>query len=270
MQQQFLTEAQFNSIQKHLLVKSKKPLQYPLRDILEGALYILIGGIQWRLLPSDYPPFGVVFYHFSKWKKQKVFQKLVKRLTRKVKDKLLIIDNQSISDTDLPSKDKKGYDGHKKRKGRKRCLLVDNQGVIHCVRYFPANMHDVTCAKNIIEYYKETPLGKESEEAITIYGDKGFHSPKLKEWAKRYRVNVQAIPKLKKPNLDTKAGRELYQEQSGYLVESIKKIRWVVERTFANLQKYRRLNLNYERTVSSLEAFTLLAGIRMRLRRGIN
>lgn len=228
-------------------------------------LHILINRGQWRNLDHEYPPFGVVYYHFSKWKRNKVFHLVLYSLTHKTDNRLLIIDNQSVSDSDLPGKEKKGYDGHKHRKGRKRCLLTDTHGYIHCVRYYPANIHDTICARRIIEYYRETPLGKKPG-LVTLYGDKGFTSPKIKDWCKRYRVSYQYIPRMKKPDLDTKIGHELYKEQYGYLVASIKRIRWLVERTFAWLQKYRRLKTNYERTVSSLEAFTLLAGIRMMLR----
>lgn len=264
----YITEAQFNKIKKYVEVKSKRPRVYTTYSILNAILHILITGSQWRSLPLCFPPYKLVYYHFSRWKKYKVFHSILAFLTSRKDNRLLVIDNQSISDSDLPSKNAKGYDGHKKRKGRKRCLLTDTNGNIHCVQYYPANVHDTTCAKKIIEYYKETPLGMQSKNPITIYGDKGFYSPFVKEWCKRYRVHYNPIPRMKKLNLHTSIGNQLYYKQYGYIVYSIKQVRWVVERTFAWLQKYRRLNMNYERTTSSLEAMTILAGIRMILMRG--
>jgi hypothetical protein len=137
-------------------------------------------------------------------------------------------------------------------------------------------MHDTDCARNILEYYKLTPFGREKKNRnrnkklvrqVLVYGDKGFWSPRIRTWAKKHNIDYQAIPKLKKPDTNTKIGWELWKEQYGYIVDAIKGVRWVVERTFAWLQKYRRLNMNYERTISSLEVMTILAAIRMILRR---
>jgi len=267
---EYITRTQFNSIKNHLIVKTGKPMIYDLYDVLNAVFHILITGSQWRNLPDSYPPFKSVFYYYNKWKKNKVVHLVLYSLIKKRKlnnPRLLIIDNQSVGDSDLPSKKYKGYDGHKKRKGLKRCILVDNKGLIHDVKYFPANTSDTVTARYIIEHYKESLFGKNNKSKLTIIGDKGFNSPKVKDWAKQtYNIDYKYIPRMKKPDLDTKTGWDLWKIQYGYLIDSIKRIRYVVERSFAWLQKYRRLNMNYERTLSSLEAFTLLAGIRMILR----
>jgi transposase len=277
----YITEAQFNSIQKFFLVKTGRPRLYDLFEIFNAILHILITGSQWRNLSSDYPPYRIVFYHYSRWKKNKTFHKILASIvTKKTIDgnaneisRILVIDNQSISDSDLPSNNSKsgtelkGYDGHKHRKGRKRCILVDKSGTIHCVKYFPANIHDTVCAKQIIEYYRLTPFGKNNNQKVILLGDKGFHSPNIQQWSKQYRIDYLPIPKTKTPDLTKKVGFDLWKEAYSYTIELNRGIRWAVERTFAWLQKYRRLNMNYERTVSSLETFTIIAGIRMKLRR---
>jgi Transposase DDE domain len=147
----------------------------------------------------------------------------------KSKPRILIIDNQSISDSDLPSNDYKGYDGHMKRKGRKRCILTDVSGNIHCIKYFPANFSDINTAKVIVAKYKLTPFGKNNKQQVSIYGDKGFHSPELKEYCKDYNINFQALIRQKIPDLGTKIGQDIYKEQYGYITELIKSVRWVVE-----------------------------------------
>ncbi len=270
---EFINRAKYSKIAKYFQVKSKRPRIYDLFDVLDGILYVLVTGCQWRNLSSCYPPYRIVFYYFSKWKNRKVFHKVLSSLNNRVnclgrtnKPRILIIDNQSISDSDLPSLKDKGYDGHKKRKGRKRCILVDISGNIHCIKYLPANFSDVNTAKVIVQNYRLTPFGKNNKQQVSIYGDKGFHSPDLKEYCKTYNVNFQALIRQKLPDLTTKIGQEIYKQQYGYITELIKSIRWVVEQTFAWLQKYRRLNMNYERTISSLEAMTLLAAIRIKLR----
>lgn len=264
----YITRAQFSRLHKYFSVKTGRPRTYDIFDIVNAIYHILITGSQWRNLPNSYPPYRIVFYHFSRWKRSKVFHSLLVSLLTKKQPRVLVIDNQSISDSDLPSGKAKGFDGHKHRKGRKRCILTDHEGLIHCIKYFPANTHDTLCAKSIIEYYRLTPFGKYNSKVVTLLGDKGFHSPGVKEWAKKHRIQYQPIPRLKKPDVTKKVGWELWKDQYGCIIEKNRAIRWVVERTFAWLQKYRRLNMNYERTVSSLEVMTLLAGIRMILQKG--
>ena len=184
MTKEYITRTQFNSIKEHLTVKTGKPRVYDTFKVLNAICYILITGSQWRNLPESYPPYKLVFYHFSRWKKNKVFHLVLYSLMKRKKidkPRLLIIDNQSVSDSDLPSKKYKGYDGHKKRKGLKRCILVDNKGLIHDVKYFPANTSDTVTARYIIEHYKESLFGKNNKNKLTIFGDKGFNSPKVKD-----------------------------------------------------------------------------------------
>jgi putative transposase len=267
---QYITRAQFNLFSKQLLVKSKRPRVYDIYDIVNAILHILITGSQWRNLPNCYPPFKNVFYHYSKWRKSKSFHKALIRIQGKncIKPRALVIDTQSVSDSDMPSLKSKGYDGHKHRKGVKRCILVDNLGMVRAVKYYRANTSEIDCARNIIDYYKNTPFGKSNKQVIEIYGDKGFHSPILERYLKRkYNINYRPIPRIKKPDLTTKVGYDVWKLQYGYITANCKKIRWVVERTFAWFQKYRRLNMNYERTISSLEAMTILSAIRMQVRR---
>jgi transposase len=64
------------------------------------------------------------------------------------------------------------------------------------------------------------------------------------------------ISRLKKPDISRKVGWEIWKEQYGYVVGLNKKVRWVMERTFAWLQKYRRLNKNYKRIIQSFETMT--------------
>jgi putative transposase len=262
----FINKAKFSKIEKYLLVKSKRPRVYDNYSVFNAILFVLVTGCQWRNLCNKYPPYRTVFHHFCKWKSSKVFHRILSSLNSKIKPRILIIDNQSISDSDMPTSKRKGYDGHKKRKGRKRCILADIKGNIQCQQYLPANTSEVDTAYSIIQRYKLTPFGKSNKQQIYLLADKGFHSPKLEQYCKRFKILLLAIPRLKKPDLTTKVGQDIFKQQYGYKLNLIKSLRWIVERTFAWLQKYRRLNMNYERTISSLDAMTLLASIRIRLR----
>lgn len=49
--------------------KKTKPRRLDLYDIFCAVLYVVKGGIQWRMLPSDYPNWKIVYYYFSVWSK---------------------------------------------------------------------------------------------------------------------------------------------------------------------------------------------------------
>jgi putative transposase len=53
-----------------------RPLDWYLRDIVNAIFYIVRGGCAWRMLPKDYPPWQTVYYHFNKWKKTGVWEKI--------------------------------------------------------------------------------------------------------------------------------------------------------------------------------------------------
>jgi hypothetical protein len=73
-----------------------------------------------KYFPVTCPPYRIVFCHYQRWKRQKVFHEITAKLNQKQKPRILIIDYQSISDSDLPTKTTKGYDWNKHRKGRKK------------------------------------------------------------------------------------------------------------------------------------------------------
>ncbi len=53
--------------------RAKRKRKYKLKDVFNACLFIDRTGIQWRNLPEQYPPYRLVFFHFSKWKKKLIF-----------------------------------------------------------------------------------------------------------------------------------------------------------------------------------------------------
>ena len=82
------------------------PRQYPLREILNAILYILVGGCPWRLLPHDLPPWKTVYYHFRRWQQRGVWEQVVQVLATQARrqaglapPKHLAVDSQSVPTT---------------------------------------------------------------------------------------------------------------------------------------------------------------------------
>jgi len=47
-----------------------------MREIVNAIFYVLRGGLAWRLLPSDFPPWATVYRWFAAWRDDCVFEKL--------------------------------------------------------------------------------------------------------------------------------------------------------------------------------------------------
>jgi putative transposase len=54
-----------------LVPKAKRggrPRSVDLREILNGVLYVVRGGVPWRILPYDLPPWGTVHFYYQCWR----------------------------------------------------------------------------------------------------------------------------------------------------------------------------------------------------------
>ena len=92
--------------------KKTRPREYDLYDVFCAVLYVVQGGIQWRMLPSNYPKWQSVYYCVL----DKVLHKLVKQIRnedlRQDKTTFGIDDAQSVQNADTA--EEKGYDAGKK------------------------------------------------------------------------------------------------------------------------------------------------------------
>ena len=48
--------------------------KHSLRLIVDAILYVVDNGVKWRNLPNDFPPWQTVYYHFSKWSKEGLWE----------------------------------------------------------------------------------------------------------------------------------------------------------------------------------------------------
>ena len=248
MQTQFerLTDDQWEVIKHFLDWQRKRELD--LREVFDAILYVTRTGTQWRNLhETNFPAWTAVYYYFDKWKKKGVLERInlalnqLERIAvgREAAPSLGSVDSQSVKLAPMIHEDR-GIDGNKKINGRKRHILVDTLGRIYAVCVGAANVHDAPGGMPLLDQ-----AGAQGDRLITILGDNAYRK-RFADAALERGIIVE-IP-------------ERPEGTRGFAVEAK---RWVVERSFAWLNFYRRLAVDREYTVESSACFVLLANISM-------
>lgn len=248
-----LTNQEWEILEPHIppALTGGRPREQDMRKILDAIFYLTRSGCAWEMLPKDFPPKSTVFYYFTTWKKNgtwKIMNDALRERLRIAAGKnaqptAAIIDSQSVKTSDR-SLDR-GFDAGKKINGRKRHLLVDTLGLVLIAVVHVGSIQDRDGAKLVLEKAKVLfPSLKK------VWADGGY-AGQLIGWA---------------------------QEACGWILEIVKRPsdvvgfillprRWVVERTFGWLIKYRRFSRDYEHFSETGEAFIYVAMTHLMLRR---
>lgn len=242
-----MTDAQWEVIKPFVNWQRKR--KYNLRDIFDAIFYITRSGTQWRNLPKDiFPKWESVYYYFRKWKNDGTIEKInlainqLERLKigREISPSLGFVDSQSIKLAPMIGYER-GLDGNKKVNGRKRHILTDVIGRIYTVHVHAANRHDSPQGVHLLDDIDQLP------RLECIMADKTYQGT--------FARAVEALGlRFEVP--------ERPQDTKGFVVEAK---RWVVERSFAWLNFFRRVVKDYERTTESAQTFVLIANITMGL-----
>ncbi len=220
-----------------------RPRLHSDRVVYNAILYVLRGGIPWRLLPKTYPPWQTVYGRFRTWADTGLWQRLVDTLRKSLRLELGrnpnpsagVIDSQSVATG--PGGGAVGNDPAKKVRGRKRHLLVDTEGFLITVVVGPASVQDPTAAYEVLEEGKET-----SDRLSQVWGDARYQG-RLVDWAKtELGITLEIV---RRPI-----------GQKGFVVLPR---RWVIERSFAWLGRYRRLARDWEAASWSVCALIRIA-----------
>lgn len=236
------------------------------REIVNGILYVLRSGCPWRLLPNDFPAWGTVYFYFRTWRNEGVWDQILKALCKRMRQKqgrdeepsAAVIDSQSIK-TSAVRGPEKGYDAGKRIWGRKRHALVDTEGNLLAVKVTAASDSDLCGSKKLL-----TPLKGLLPRLALLWGDSHYGGT-LIEWVKEhFGFRIEIVRRLGTP-LDaetTGSKQEAASKKSGF---QILPRRWVVERSFAWITRWRRLTRDHEGLPASSEAFIQLSASRRML-----
>jgi putative transposase len=231
------------------------PRKHDMREVLNALFYLNREGCSWRAIPHDFGiPWKTVYNYFRAWISNGTWDHLVDVLRRRVRaaadrnpqPKVAYIDSQSVKTAH--GGEQCGYDSGKQVQGRKRHITVDSLGLLLAVVVTAANVDDARAAQ---EVFAEMPGGCYPRLRV-VWADSKYNNYELERWLAEHRLPYR-IAVVSRP-----------EDKAGWV--TLPK-RWVVERTFAWLGRYRRLSKDYEKLTETSAGAVRISAIHHLLRR---
>jgi len=213
--------------------------------VLDKLLYVLWTGCPWRALQLEKSSYQTLHRHFLSWSEKNIFKEAYtiayKLQSRPVRRNLRFrcIDASFVKN--IYGKDCIGRNPTDRgRSATKLSALVDQNGMPIALKFFPANCHDVHTVESTLSDAIE-PQAK----SYPLYADKGYDSQAVRRIIRGHGY-IDRVGKRK-----TVVHRVVNRRRN------------VVERFFSWLDKSRRLIVRYDALITSYEAWTWLASLRL-------
>lgn len=242
-----VTDDEWELVAPYLTLMTPDALQrqYALRDVFNAVRWLARTGAPWRYLPGDFPPWPTVYQQARRWMDAGCFEALVhdlrlllRVLARRTSQPSAAILDARVLQSSPESGRRAGYSGHKRHKGSKVHAAVDTLGHLLALTVTPANEDERTQVAALAAEIQAV-----TGEAVTLaYVDQGYTGPAPAAAAAEKGIHLLVV--------------KLEEAKRGFVLLPR---RWVIERTFAWMARFRRLARDYERLPSVLAGLHFLA-----------
>jgi transposase len=226
---------------------------HSLREVFNGLRWLVRAGAPWRMLPHDLPPWEAVYQQTQRWLNAGVFEAIVHDLRvvlrlaegRQGQPSAAIFDSRTLQSTP-ESGPRAGYDGAKRKRGSKVHMAVDTLGHLLALHVTAANAQD----RAQVEQLAEEVQAVTGDAVEVAFVDQGYTGDQPAEAAAAHGMHLEVV--------------KLPEAKKGFVLLPR---RWVVERSFAWVARFRRLARDYERLPATLAGFHFLAFVILLLKR---
>ena len=228
-----------------LMTEDAPQREHDLREVFNAMRWIVRTGSPWRYMPNDLPPWEAVYQQSRRWLAAGVFEAMTQDLRRILRSlegrheepSAAIFDSRTLRSTP-ESGERAGYDGAKRKKGSKVHMAVDTLGYLLSLHVTAADRQDREQVGKLAKAVQKQ-TGKSVELA---YVDQGYTGETPAAAAKKHQIELSVV--------------KLPEAKRGFVLLPR---RWVVERSFAWLARFRRLAKDYERLAETLKGMHLAA-----------
>jgi transposase len=228
-----------------LMRVSSPQREHSLREVFNGLRFIVRTGAPWRYMPSDLPPWAAVYQQTQRWIRAGVFPQIAHDLRvllrtlhgRTEQPSAAVIDARTLRSTP-ESGDRAGNDPHKRTRGSKVHIAVDTLGHLLGLVVTSASAQDRDAVAELAQATQEAT----GESVEVAFVDGAYRGPQAREAAQEHGITLEVVM--------------LPETAKGFVL--LPK-RWVVERSFAWLSRFRRLARDYERLPETLAGLHFIA-----------
>ncbi|MGF6472760.1 IS5 family transposase [Paraburkholderia youngii] len=235
-----VTDEEWSFAASYLTLMNEEAPQrrYELREMFNALRWMARAGASWRMLPTNFPPWERVYQQTQRWLNAGCFEAMVSDLRSVLRiaqerwgqPSAVILDGRTLQST-CESGPRAGYDGYKRKRGSKVHMAVDTLGNLLAVHITPANEQERAQVAELARQVQQVT----GQTVKVAFADQGYTGEDAAQAARDEGIELQVI--------------KLPEAKKGFVLLPR---RWVVERSFGWLNRFRRLTRDYERLPQTL------------------